>query len=99
MGVHLIVEAGIAAFVGARHGAQIYRAGIRVNYAVPDYDDASLPLGHTIVVGANELGSLRDQQIMAGRSVVHVVGHLAHNHAGHITVDASDHHGWDHGAG
>jgi hypothetical protein len=49
VGVHLIVEAGIAAFVGSRHRAQIYRAGIRVDDAVPYTLSATWP---TIMPGA-----------------------------------------------
>jgi hypothetical protein len=60
--IDLVVEPGIAALVGARHGAQIDRAGVRVDDAVPDHHDTGLSLRDAVVVSANKLRALRDQR-------------------------------------
>ena len=82
--VDLVVEAGEAAFVGARHLAEIEGGGVRIDDPRPGDKDAFLAGRHAVVVGADKLRALRDEDEAAGGGVIDVLAHLAQDLARQI---------------
>ena len=60
---------------------------------------ARLPEGDLCVVLADQTRALRDQQELAGRAVVHILGDLGGHLARQVGTQAGDQRCWDNGAG
>jgi hypothetical protein len=73
------VKASIADTIGARHGADIDRLAIGEDDALPGDEHARLAVGDITRVSADQARALRDQQMFAGRRVVHVLRDLGHD--------------------
>ena len=90
MVVDLVLEAGKALRVGAGLALQHDRAAVRHDQPRPDQEHAILSERNLAVVGADQLRALRDEEILAGRAVIDVLGHLGGDLARQIGTNAGD---------
>src|SRR5262252_1520877 len=97
--IDLIFKAGETLSVGAGLALQYDGAAARHDQPRPHQKDAILAEGDLAVIGADELRALRDQQELAARAVIDVLGHLCGDLAGKIGTNAGDEYGRNHSAG
>jgi hypothetical protein len=70
--IHHVLEAGVASRVGARHPLELELRRVRVDDLRPDHERALLRERHLVVVRADELAPLGDDEMPTGRCVVDI---------------------------
>src|SRR5713226_3903218 len=99
MVIDLVLEAGESLRVCTGLALQHDGAPVRHDQPRPDQEHAILSERDLTVIGADELRSLRDEEIPAGWAVVDVLGHLSCDLAWEIRANAGDKRRWNNGAG
>jgi hypothetical protein len=80
--IDLVLESGIAFGVSTRLTFEHNGTTVRKDEASPDEENARLPERDLTVVDADQFRSLWDQEVVAGRAVIDILGDLARDLVG-----------------
>ena len=77
----------IARQIGPRQTFQRYPASIRSQKPGPYHEHMRLPVGNPAIIRADRVGTLRNEQVATGHSVIHILLDHASDLSGQIAVD------------
>src|SRR5262249_60363682 len=93
--IDLVLQSGIAFGVSTRLTFEHNRTAVRKDEASPDEENARLSERDLTVVDADQLRSLWDQEVAAGRTIIDILGDLARDLTGQVGADAREERGRD----
>src|SRR5262245_53379609 len=88
--IDLVFESGIAFGVSTRLPFEHNGTAVWKDEASPDEENARLPERDLTVVDADQFRSLWNQEVVAGRAVIDILGDLTRDLAGQVGADARE---------